>query len=217
MEYFPDSWKLAKVIPIPKSGKPPENPESYRPISLFSNLSKVFEKVLKEVILKHISENNIFINEQFGFRAHHSSTHQVLRICNHIKSNRDIVKSTGMVLLDIEKAFDTVWHDGLLYKLIHLRFPPYICKIVQSFLTRRRFVVQVNSGVSDLMFFNSGVPQGSVLAPILYNIYVSDFPKLPNCHTAIFADDTAIFSSHELALNIESNLLNVIKIVENGT
>lgn len=92
-------------------------------------------------------------------------------------------------------------------------FPPYLVKIVQSFLSNRFFEVYVNGSASVLKQVNAGIPQGSVLGPILYNIYTSDFPKLPACETAIYADDTAIFSSHELGLNIEINLQNAIKIV----
>lgn len=119
-----------------------------------------------------------------------------------------------MILLDIEKAFDSVWHDGLLYKMINYNFPPFLCKLVQSFLSGRSFKVLVNSSVSSLTYFQSGVPQGSVLGPILYNLFTSDFPYLSNCEAAIFADDTAILSSHEFSLNIETNLRNAMEVLE---
>lgn len=213
LQYFPNAWKTAKVVPILKAGKPAENPMSYRPISLLSNLSKMYEQIIKEKILKVVTDRKIFPNEQFGFRRYHSTAHQVFRICKHIKLNRTLGKSTGMVLLDIEKAFDTVWHNGLIYKMLKFNIPAYLCKVVQSFLSGRCFRVFVNKACSDLSYFHSGVPQGSVLSPILYNIYTSDFPFIPECRAAIYADDTAVFSSHEFALNIETNLNNGIEIL----
>ena len=118
-----------------------------------------------------------------------------------------------MILLDIEKAFDSVWHKGIIYKMIKFKVPLYLCKIVQSFLSDRCFSVHVNSGISSLFTFNVGVPQGSVLGPLLYNLYTSDIPTIPLCEFAIFADDTAIYSSDELALNIESNLVQAVEIL----
>lgn len=210
-QYFPDDWKTAKVVPLLKSGKPPGDPASYRPISLLSSLSKVYEKIIKEKILQIVSDRKIFPDEQFGFRRYHSTAHQVFRICRHIKLNRAVGKSTGMLLLDIEKAFDSVWHNGLIFKMLEFRFPVFLCKIVQSFLYSRHFRVSVNNTCSDLNNFYAGVPQGSVLGPVLYNIYTSDFPYLPECKAAIYADDTAIFTSHEFALAIETNLNNAIQ------
>lgn len=160
-----------------------------------------------------IIDRRIFPDEQFGFRGHHSKSHQVLRICQHVKENRALGKSTGLVLLDIEKAFDSVWHNGIVYKMIDFGFPLYLIKTIQSFLTNRRFRVYVNSKASSLQHVYAGVPQGSVLGPVLYNVYTSDFPRLPACGTAIYADDTGIFSSHEFSLNIETNLQNAIRIL----
>ena len=97
--------------------------------------------------------------------------------------------------------------------MINLNFPLYLCNIVLSFLFDRCFQVHVNNGISNPVFYKAGVPQGSVLGPILYILYTSDFPKIPQCETAIYADDTAIFSSHEFALVIETNLQNAMEIV----
>lgn len=215
MQYFPIKWKIAKIIPICKAGKPPDLASGYRPISLLSSLSKIYEKILKEKMLKYISDEKIFPDQQFGFRRFHSTSHQVKRICQHVKSKRIQGKSTGMILLDIEKAFDSVWHKGIIYKMIKFKVPLYLCKIVQSFLSDRCFSVHVNSGISSLFTFNFGVPQGSVLGPLLYNLYTSDIPTIPLCEIAIFADDTAIYSSDELALNIESNLVQAVEILSN--
>lgn len=215
LQYFPATWKIAKIVPISKAGKASDNAGGYRPISLLSSISKVYEKVLKEKILKVVYNKKIFPDQQFGFRTFHSTSHQVKRICNHVKRNRAQSKSTGMVLLDIEKAFDSVWHKGIIYKMLTFKIPLYLCKIVQSFLSGRCFSVFVDGGVSSLVNFNFGVPQGSVLGPSLYNLYTSDFPKIPQCESAIFADDVAIFCSDKLALNIERSLSRAVEILHN--
>lgn len=214
-QYFPDGWKLAKVVPIQKAGKPLDKPQSYRPISLLSCVSKIYEKILKEKMIKIIEDHKLYPDEQFGFRRGHGTSHQVLRLCNIVKTNRAIGRSTGMILLDIEKAFDSVWHNGLIYKMINLNFPSFLCKIIQSFVSNRRFIVHVNGSVSNVINFHAGVPQGSVLGPVLYNLYTSDFPHLFQCEAAIYADDTAIISSHEFSLNIETNLKNAIEVLQN--
>lgn len=150
LNYFPLTWKHAKVIAIPKPNKDHSLSKNYRPISLLSSLSKIFEKVLLNRLNKHISDNEIIPASQFGFRSEHSTVHQLDRLVNNVKHNRDNKKSTGLVLLDNEKAFDTVWHGGLLYKMIALHFPPFLINLVRSFLKDRDFVVSVGTGVSSI-------------------------------------------------------------------
>lgn len=212
--YFPNEWKNTKVIPILKPGKSANMPSSYRPISLLSSLSKCFEKIIKNKLEAHIFTSSILPPEQFGFRAHHNTVHQVHRITNHIKNNFALGNSTGMVLLDVEKAFDTVWHNGLLHKLMRYNFPTYLIKLIQSFLSRRTFKVSVNNWMSNDHLIGAGVPQGSVLAPILYNIYTSDFPRLNNCEFAMFADDTCIYTSDVSGFNIETQLQSALNTIQ---
>lgn len=206
LQYFPMSWKSAKVIPIQKPGKPFNNPNSYRPISLLSSISKLFEKIIKINIDKHLSGSNILPKEQFGFRRHHSTSHQVKRICNHVKLNFSHGFSTALVLLDVAKAFDTIWHDALIFKMMYYKFPPFLIKIIKSYLTSRSFRVLVDNELSDPMEIPSGVPQGTVLGPILFNIYMSDFPLISPAKYAAYADDVGIFFSHKLGHDIVTNL-----------
>lgn len=204
--YFPDKWKIASVVPIAKPGKDKCNINSYRPISLLSSLSKLFEKCIKSKILHILEDQNILPNEQFGFRPDYCTSHQVARINKIIKHNFTNKKSTGMITLDVEAAFDSVWHDGLIYKLNILSFPIYIIKIIYSFLSSRKFLVNVLNSNSDLFDIRAGTPQGSVLSPLLYIIYTSDFPSLRDCNYALYADDTAILSSAKCPNEIISNL-----------
>lgn len=126
--YFLSTFKTTKVIPIDKPGKDLKSPSSYRPISLLSCLGKLLEKIIYARLNAFTTDNNIITREQFGFRAQHSTTHQIKRVVNLVKCNKRKRRSTGMVLLDIEKAFDTVWHNGLVYKLSLYGVPIYIAQ-----------------------------------------------------------------------------------------
>ena len=194
--YFPKDWKIAKIIAIQKQNKDPMDPSSYRPISLLSSLSKLFERVLLHRINRHIDNNNIIPNHQFGFRKAHSTTHQLYRVVKLIKTNLSKHKSTGMITLDIEKAYDTIWHNGLIHKLLKFKFPLPLIKIIKSFLSDRYFYVQIYSAKSELFQIPAGLPQGSSLSPILYNVYTSDLKTPKNTTLAQFADDTNIMTYH---------------------
>lgn len=191
--YFPTAWKYAKVIPIHKPNKINSLPNSYRPISLLSVISKIFEKL----ILSRLGEfsKDIINPEQFGFRNGHSTVHQLTRLVENISEGFNRKRNTGLVCLDLEKAFDTVWIDGLIHKMILLEFPAYLIKITQSYLNDRTFSVVVNDTMSTPQKITAGVPQGSVLGPHLFSIFLHDIPKTRNTSLALYADDTAYFSS----------------------
>lgn len=191
---YPQKWKTAIVIPILKTGKNPIYPASYRPISLLTSISKVVEKVILNKIRKHEKQNNIIIDEQFGFKAQHNTVQQVVRIVNDIRYNFNINKVTVMLLLDIEKAFDKVWIDGLIYKMIQYNYPNIIIKLIHSYLNNRKLQVKVNNAYSKERNIRAGVPQGSVLGPALFSIYVNDVVKFAKTKIAMFADDTAIYA-----------------------
>lgn len=209
--YFPTDWKHAKVIALKKPGKDSRNPANYRPISLLSSLSKVLERILVARINDHLEENNILPDEQGGFRKGRSTVHQLKTITSHVKSNLTIKKSTGIILADIQKAFDSVWHDGLVYKMIQLNFPSYIIRIVNCFLRNRTFQVELNNKLSAVHDVPFGVPQGSCMSPALYNIFTADQPSLENCNRALYADDTALFTSSALRSEITIPLRNAFE------
>lgn len=213
--YFPSVWKKAKVIALPKPNKDNTLPANYRPISLLSSISKLLERVILSRLIIHIEEHNIIPNEQFGFRQNHSTVNQLARVVKDLKIAQQQQQSTGLVTLDIEKAFDSIWHAGLIYKLLELKFPLTLCKIISSFLTNRSFAVHINDAKSNTHPIIAGVPQGSCLSPYLYNIYTSDFPLSPIVKTAMFADDTAIYYSNENPLQIVNELENALSIINN--
>lgn len=204
--YFPQEWKISQIVALPKPNKNHSDPSNYRPISLLSSLSKIYEKIILNRLNIFIEDNEILPDEQFGFRSNHSTTQQLSRVVKHIKSNFNTKKSTGMVVMDIEKAFDSIWHDGLLHKMINLNIPVQIVKIIKSFLSNRSFFVKIKKIVSKSHQIPAGVPQGSSLSPVLYNLFTCDFPTFEDVEIALFADDTAIYSSHTFPNEIINNL-----------
>lgn len=193
--YFPNKWKTAKVIALKKPGKDTSLPVSYRPISLLPVLGKLFEVMIYSRLLR--CSYHLIMNEQFGFRSSHSTVQQLTRVSEHISHHLNLKKSTGMFLLDIEKAFDTVWHEGLLYKLISYGIPMELVKLIQSYLKNRKFVVHIGTDRSSPRTVSAGVPQGSVLGPYLFILFVSDVPVQIRTHLACFADDTASYTSDD--------------------
>lgn len=198
--YYPAKWKEAVITAIPKPNKDPTNPSSYRPISLLNSIGKIFERIILIRVNLQIEQTNAMREEQFGFRTGHSSSSQLLRVLSKAKANLTIHsrKSTGLVLLDIEKAFDTVWHQGLLYKLLTYGFQPHLVLLIKSFLEDRSFTVRVNTQLSTKRQVPAGVPQGSCISPILYNLYTADIPNIPGCELALYADDTAIYTASRI-------------------
>lgn len=211
ISYFPASFKTAKVIPIPKPGKDLKLPSSYRPISLLSCLGKLLEKVIYIRLNAFVTANHIIAKEQFGFRPQHSTTHQVKRVINHVELNKRNRRSTGLILLDIEKAFDSVWHNGLIYKLHLYGVPIFLLKLIKSFVTDRLFLVAIKNSHSTTRDIPAGVPQGSVLSPLLYSLFISDFKKPMNCEVAFYADDTGLMASAKHSNTIISKLHNGLK------
>lgn len=215
LQHFPQRWKTAKIILFPKAGKPINDVNSYRPISLLSNISKIIERVIIDRLNQHIITEKVIPEEQFGFIKEHSTIHQISRITESILKYKNISTPTGGVFLDIAKAFDRVWHDGLIHKLIKFKFSPPFIQIIYSYLSNRKFYCINNTEKSDLRNIKAGVPQGSVLGPTLYNIFISDIPKNNNTMIAMYADDTALLTSSRRICTIISRLQMHLTELEN--
>lgn len=204
--YFPDCWKIARVFPIKKKGKDASVPTNYRPISLLSNVGKIFEILISKAIL-HICELKRLIPEnQFGFRRHHSTVHAITKLVSDVNWNLVGKQSTGGCLVDLEKAFDTVWTDGLITKLIRYEFPDYLIKIISNMIRQRKFVVTDGADTTAGTFcIENGLQQGTVNSPILFSVFLSDFLK-DREGTVAFADDIILYSHGSRVAAIQSNL-----------
>lgn len=194
LSYFPRQWKKATVIPIRKPGKDGSLLTSYRPISLLSSLSKIYERAILRRVNTHTEDTNVLPDAQHGFRQFRSTTNQLNRVLNALRHNLSEKRTTGILFFDIEKAFDRIWIKGLIYKMKVLQYPKYLVHIVASFLQHREYQVKVGGKISSCRDIPFGTPQGAVLSPSLYNIYVHDAPMPNDCMMAYYADDTAIIS-----------------------
>ena len=190
---FPKLWKSALVIPIPKKPNSQEVGQ-YRPISLNSTVSKVMEKIIRASLICFLSENSIIPREQHGFLPRRSVETQLLTCLNHWTLALDKSIPTDVAYFDIAKAFDTVDHAILLEKLLQMGLPKLFLGWIASYLHNRRQVVKVAENFSDSRDITSGVPQGSVLGPILFIIFTSDLPQcIHHSEIAIYADDLKIY------------------------
>lgn len=212
--HFPNQWKEAKILAFPKPGKDKKNPKNYRPISLLNTMSKVFEKVLLTRIMKFINKYKLLPDEQFGFRKNHSTGHALLRLVEEVTHGFNHNRVTVAAFLDVEKAFDRVWHVGLVYKLTKMKIPDCYVRLISNYLSGRVFRVAINGTLSDSKEIRAGVPQGSIIGPILYTLYTKDLPRNDQTKFGCFADDTVIYSqswSPNLAKTRVQNSLTVLQ------
>ena len=144
---------------------------------------------------KHKLDHKQLIPEQFGFRPKHWTVQQLARLTDHMSLNCNISKSTCALFLDMEKAFDTVWQEGLITKLKNCDIDQYLIKIIHSYLENRTFIVGIDNILSAENPVTAGVQKGSVLVPALFLYYVNEIPKSSKVQIAIFADDTALYAS----------------------
>ena len=191
---FPDNLKLAKVVPLFKKGNP-HFLDNYRPISLLSTLSKIFEKVVFQQVYTYFTDNKLFYENQYGFRKNHSTELAAMELVDRISGYMDTGKIPISIFLDLSKAFDTLDSYILLEKLKHYGFGDIPLKWFHSYLLGRSQYVVFNGSQSDVMKLSTGVPQGSVLGPLLFIIYMNDIHVASKCFKAIlYADDTNLIS-----------------------
>jgi hypothetical protein len=205
VQYYPQLWKVSQILMIHKLGKPANEVTSYRPISLLPILSKMFEKLLLHRLLPILEDNKVIPNHQFGFRQKHSTVEQVNRVFEKIRKTLEEKEYCSSAFLDIQQAFDRVWHDGLLYKIKN-SLPHTYYLLMKSYLSGRLFQVKESGDTSRLYDIQAGVPQGSILGPILYAVYTSDLPQTVDVTICTYADDTALLASDRNPLTASGKL-----------
>ena len=197
---FPSIWKTSSIIPIHKMGKPLDSPASVRPISLTSSVSKLFERIIPSRLLFFLESNSIFSPRQARFRPGRSTLDQILYLSRSIFDGFNKPRPGSWTILstiDFSKAFDSVWHLALFYKPISAGLPPCFARWTRSFLSDRRASVVYQNHKSRSFSVRRGVPQGSVLGPVLFCLFINDLPAslLSSVSCSLYADDLAIWSS----------------------
>ena len=196
--YHPIHWKQTKIILINKPDKTKSNPANYRPISLINTISKTLEKIIKTRIYSWAEENQKLNEEQAGFRKNKNTMDKIFQLTQIIIQAKNRRHYAAAVFLDIEKAFDKIWHKGLIYKLHNMNTPPTLTRYINSYLKDRSMHFNILNETSKDIKINNGVPQGSSISPILFILYVADLPTKPkNTFRSQFADDIKIYASHK--------------------
>ena len=212
---FPSSLKAAEVIPIYKKDDRLE-PTNYRPISITPVLSKVFERILLNQINEYLSKNSIMSNIQFGFRKQFSTNDALLYITETFRKELDAGNMTAVAFLDLSKAFDSIDHTILRKKLGILGFGVESLNLIDSFLHNRKQRVRLGETLSEWYEINQGVPQGTILGPLLFTLYVNDMHStVKHCQIIQYADDTCLFicgkKSEDLIKTLKEDAENLIK------
>ena len=206
---FTSVLKIAKVIPIYKKQSRVDY-TNYRPISLLSNIEKIIEKLMYKRLSNFLDINNLIYSLQFGFQPKYSTNHALINLTESIRQSLDEGSFGCGIFVDLQKAFDTVDHKILLHKLEYYEIRG-ICKDwFKFYLSDRKQFVSINGYNSDLMPVDCGVPQGSVLGPLLFLIYINDLHKaIQYCKVHHFADDTNLFHASKSVKNL-NKLVNCV-------
>ena len=190
---IPDDWRIAIVSPIFKKGKK-DQPANYRPVSLTAIASKLMESFIREQLLSHMKNNNLLSNKQYVFLSGRSTVLQLLRVLDDWTEILDNSKAKiDTIYLDFQKAFDTVPHKRLLAKMKGYGVHNSTCDWVEDFLFNREHKVNVNGVLSEPAKVTSGIPQGSVLGPVLFILFINDLPDSIASKVFMFADDTKVY------------------------
>ena len=219
LKCFPSIWKSSSVCPVFKNNGEKSSPSQYRPISLLSVISKLFEALINDKIIDHLERNNLLSDIQYGFRSSRS-TADVLTVITH-RISRAMAEGhhSRVAALDISKAFDKVWHKGLLLKLSSYGISGRLLAVIGSFLSGRSLRVVINGQSSQAHLINAGVTQGSILGPTLFLLYINDLPKhIINSLVDIYADDTTVYKNistdvddRKVASDLSSDLKQIIQ------
>lgn len=221
---FPRAWKNSKIIPIKKKGNC-SSISNLRPISILPSMSKVFEKLIKNQITKFISDHDLLHPHQSGFRTNHSTNTALMKVHDDISRVIDRRGIAILLLIDFAKAFDRVSHSKLVRKLVYkFSFSNSAAQLIKSYLSERQQAVFHNDVFSSFSLIKSGVPQGSVLGPLLFSLFINDLPAmLEFCSIHMFADDVQVYlcaygdiDMNEVSRKINHDLNNILRWSRNN-
>ena len=204
---FPDPYKIAQVIPLFKGGDK-TNPNSYRPISLLPAIGKLFEKLLAKRLINFLVKYDLFSKHQFGFRAKFSTEYAATDLYEKLLHNLDQGLNSCTIFLDLAKAFDSVNHEILIRKLNHYGVRGKALDLFRSYLSGRSQFLKLDNVKSSLINIEFGVPQGSILGPLLFLIFINDLPQATKLYIKLFADDTVLCAQNEDLLALEDEVNN---------
>jgi ribonuclease HI len=210
---LPKIWKQSIVIPILKEGKPKTSLNSYRPISLTSHSGKVLEKIIQRRLEYFCEKNDIIPLNQAGFRKGRSTADHLVKLTHHIKKQFSRRKSTLATFFDVKKAYDRVWHAKLLHKIKKVGIQGLMYDYLRNFLSDRTICARVGCVYSTIKKVDIGIPQGAVIAPLLFSLLVHDLPKIFSKQTNIvqYADDIAIWINASLRKNTPKRVINHVQ------
>lgn len=202
---FLTDCKIAKLRTLFKKGSKTD-PKNYRPISLLAIISKIIEKIIHDQVQTFLTKNEVFYKFQSGFRSNHSTDSCLSFLNDKILQGFDFGIYTGMILIDLQKAFDTIDHKILIEKMPYFGFSKDVINWFNSYLSGRIFKVSVNDTTSNSGNLTCGVPQGSILGPLLFLLYVNDMPQSVECDLFLYADDSCLVFQHRDPKIIEKQL-----------
>ena len=203
---FPDCWNVSSVVSVFKNVGERSTSEKYCPVSLLSVVSKVFEKLANNRIVDHLEKCGLFSDFEYGFRSSRSTPDLLTVTSDRTARALNRYEATRVVALDIFKASGRVWYAGLLHKLKSYEILGHIFGLISSFLSNRRLQVVLDGKSSQEYPVNAGVPQGSILGPTLFLLYINDLPDDVICNIAVCADDTTLYSKCDQDLICSNNL-----------
>lgn len=212
----PDSWKISRITMIPKK-KISSDPTKYRPISVTSCLGKVLERIVTNRLYRFLESKGLISKAQSGFRQHRRTSDNLVFLSQKVGEALLRKKKACGLFFDIMKAFDKVSHNGIIFKMTKIQVPLYIVEYVRNFLSSRKFFVKLNNFESAQGDIFTGVPQGAVISPILFSIFINDIPQenqKNKSYSLLFADDLLTFFIFKRYGNIKWTIKKYLKKIE---
>jgi ribonuclease HI len=216
---IPDNWREAIIIPIRKKEKEKTSKSSYRPISLLSCVGKVMERMVNTRLMKYLEQNQLIDNSQSAFRKNHSTEDHLVYLAQEVENAFQERKKVLSVFVDLAKAFDKIWREGLLLKLLNNKIEGRMYKWIRDLLQYRTARVKLDGMLSHRVTLQQGVPQGGVISPTLFNIFINDITKNLAKHIsrALHADDLAIWSAAEHLSTAQSRMQAALNVISKWT